>query len=54
MSNLNEYVCEDCGSLLVHSNSLTLDSMKDVHKQLCVIKRKKAMAAESAKAVVPP
>ena len=53
MSNLNEYVCEDCGSLLVHSNSLTLDSMKDVHKQLCVIKRKKAMAAESAKAVAP-
>lgn len=28
--------------------------MKDVHKQLCVIKRKKAMAAESAKAVAPP
>ena len=27
--------------------------MKDVHKQLCVIKRKKAMAAESAKAVAP-
>lgn len=54
MSNLNEYVCEDCGSLLIHSNSLTLDSMKDVHKQLCVIKRKKAMAAESAKAVAPP
>lgn len=54
MSNLNEYVCEDCGSLLVHSNSLTLDSMKDVHKQLCVIKRKKAMAAESAKVVAPP
>ncbi|HKG70333.1 MAG TPA: hypothetical protein VKA87_00480, partial [Nitrososphaeraceae archaeon] len=39
---------------MVHSNSLTLDSMKDVHKQLCVIKRKKAMAAESAKAVAPP
>lgn len=54
MSNLNEYVCEECGSLLVHTNSLTLDSMKDVHKQLCVIKRKKAMAAESAKAVAPP
>jgi NAD-dependent dihydropyrimidine dehydrogenase PreA subunit len=54
VSNINEYVCEDCGSLLVHSNSLTLDSMKDVHKQLCVIKRKKAMAAESAKAVAPP
>lgn len=54
MSNLNEYVCEDCGSLLVHSNSLTLGSMKDVHNQLCVIKRKKAMAAESAKVVAPP
>ena len=54
MSNLNEYVCEDCGSLLVHSNSLTLGSMKDVHNQLCFIKRKKAMAAESAKAVAAP
>jgi NAD-dependent dihydropyrimidine dehydrogenase PreA subunit len=54
VSNLNEYVCEDCGSLLVHSNSLTLGSMKDVHNQLCVIKRKKAMAAESAKAVAAP
>jgi ferredoxin len=54
VSSLNEYVCEDCGCLLVHSNSLTLDSMRDVHKQLCVIKRQKAMTAESAKAVVAP
>ena len=52
MSSLSEYVCEDCGCLLVHSNSLTLESMRDVHKQLCVIKRQKAMAAESAKTVV--
>jgi NAD-dependent dihydropyrimidine dehydrogenase PreA subunit len=52
VSSLNEYVCEDCGCLLVHSNSLTLDSMRDVHKQLCVIKRQKAMTAESAKAIV--
>jgi NAD-dependent dihydropyrimidine dehydrogenase PreA subunit len=28
--------------------------MRDVHKQLCVIKRQKVMAAESAKAVVAP
>ena len=54
MSSLNEYVCEDCGCLLVHSNSFTLDSMRDVHKQLCIIKRQKAMAAESTKAVVAP
>ena len=52
MSSLSEYVCEDCGCLLVHSNSLTLESMRDVHKQLCVIKRQKAMAAESSKTVV--
>ena len=28
--------------------------MRDVHKQLCIIKRQKAMAAESTKAVVAP
>ena len=54
MSNLNEYVCEDCGCLLVHNNSLTLGSMRDVHNQLCAVKRQKAMAAETAKAVAAP
>ncbi len=53
VSSLNEYVCEDCGCLLIHGNPLTLESMRDVHKQLCVIKRQKAIAAESAKPVIP-
>ena len=34
-----EYVCESCGTLLIHSNPTTLDSMKDVHIQLCSVKR---------------
>jgi len=34
-----EYICESCGTLLVHSNQITLDSMKDVHNQLCAVKR---------------
>ncbi|MGA8737390.1 MAG: hypothetical protein WB501_00040, partial [Nitrososphaeraceae archaeon] len=34
-----EYICESCGTLLVHSNEVTLDSMKEVHTQLCSVKR---------------
>ena len=34
-----EYICESCGTLLMHSNQVTLDSMKDVHEQLCSVKR---------------
>ena len=34
-----EYICESCGTLLIHSNPVTLDSMKDVHNQLCSVKR---------------
>ena len=34
-----EYICESCGTLLLHSNQVTLDSMKDVHNQLCSVKR---------------
>jgi NAD-dependent dihydropyrimidine dehydrogenase PreA subunit len=34
-----EYICESCGTLLIHSNQITLDSMKDVHNQLCSVKR---------------
>ena len=39
MSEKMEYICESCGTLLVHSNEVTLDSMKDVHNQLCSVKR---------------
>ena len=47
----HEYICEDCGSLLIHSNKLTLESMKDVHTQLCMIKRQKYIAAQSIKEI---
>ncbi|HJT84452.1 MAG TPA: hypothetical protein VJ697_08215, partial [Nitrososphaeraceae archaeon] len=47
----HEYVCEDCGSLLIHSNQLTLESMKDVHSQLCMIKRQKYIASQSIKEI---
>lgn len=43
-----EYVCEDCGTLLRHSNPITLESMRDVHNQLCIVKRQKTMAAQPA------
>ena len=39
LSEKMEYICESCGTLLVHSNQVTLDSMKDVHDQLCSVKR---------------
>ncbi|MEO9321461.1 MAG: hypothetical protein ABI361_12405, partial [Nitrososphaera sp.] len=47
---VNEFICEDCGTLLVHTNPNTLESMKDVHNQLCFVKRQKNRAAEAAKA----
>ncbi|MFL6397048.1 MAG: hypothetical protein ACJ706_07815, partial [Nitrososphaeraceae archaeon] len=34
---------------MVHSNPLTLESMRDVHKQLCIFARQKAMSAQAAK-----
>ena len=46
-----EFICQDCGSLLVHSNELTLESMIDVHSQLCVVKRQKYIAAQSIQEV---
>jgi NAD-dependent dihydropyrimidine dehydrogenase PreA subunit len=46
---LAEYVCEDCGTLLRHSNPITLESMRDVHNQLCIVKRQKTAAAAVAK-----
>lgn len=49
--SLSEYVCADCGSLLVHSNPPTLQSMKEVHDQLCVVKRQKLLADSSIKAL---
>ena len=54
MSNLNEYVCLDCGSLLVHNNPNTLESMKEVHDQLCIIKRQKSIAAAKVVTTSPP
>jgi ferredoxin len=48
-----EYICADCGSLLSHSNPLTLQSMRDVHNQLCVVKRAKILADSSVKATSP-
>ncbi len=42
-----EFICKDCGSLLTHSNELTLESMKEIHAQLCIIKRQKLIAAQS-------
>ena len=54
VSTITEHVCQDCGALLIHSNPLTLESMKDVHKQLCVVARQKLIAAEAAKAASTP
>jgi NAD-dependent dihydropyrimidine dehydrogenase PreA subunit len=54
VSNITEYVCSDCGCLLTHSNPLTLESMRDVHKQLCIFARQKSMAAQAAKPASAP
>ena len=39
---------------MTHSNPLTLESMKDVHKQLCIFTRQKSMAAQAAKPASTP
>ena len=52
-STVSEYVCEDCGTLLTHSNPITLQSMKEVHDQLCVVKRQKTRAAQMAAPAAP-
>jgi NAD-dependent dihydropyrimidine dehydrogenase PreA subunit len=49
-TTVTEYVCPDCGTLLRHTNPTTLESMRDVHNQLCIVKRQKTMAAQ----VAPP
>jgi NAD-dependent dihydropyrimidine dehydrogenase PreA subunit len=48
VSYQGEYICPDCGSLLIHSNPLTLESMKDVHNQHCVVIRQRSMAMQIA------
>lgn len=45
MSAVLEFICEYCGSRLMHSNPITLESMKEVHNQLCTVKRQKASPA---------
>ena len=49
MLTVVEYVCPGCGTLLMHDNPVTLESMKDVHSQLCAIKRQQSVAAQSIK-----
>lgn len=52
MSSITEHICPDCGCLLVHYNATTLQSMKEIHDQLCVIKNQRAKALEVTKASV--
>jgi NAD-dependent dihydropyrimidine dehydrogenase PreA subunit len=52
-TTVTEYICEDCGTLLRHSNPNTLESMRDVHNQLCIVKRQKAQAAAKPAAPKP-
>ena len=47
-STVAEYICEDCGSLLIHLNPTTLQSIIEVHSQLCPIKRQKILANAEA------
>jgi NAD-dependent dihydropyrimidine dehydrogenase PreA subunit len=52
----NEYVCGDCGSQLLHENPNTLQSMIDIHNQLCPVKRQKTLPGlmVSSKPSPPP
>jgi len=34
MSIVVEYICPGCGTLLIHENHITLESMKDVHSPI--------------------
>ena len=52
-ATVSEYVCDDCGTLLTHTNPITLQSMKEVHDQLCVVKRQKSRAAQMAVPAAP-
>ena len=53
-ATVSEYICGDCGTLLRHSNPITLESMREVHDQLCPVKRQKTAAADAAKAAAAP
>jgi NAD-dependent dihydropyrimidine dehydrogenase PreA subunit len=55
VSVTNEYVCGDCGSQLLHENPNTLQSMKDIHSQLCPVKRQKSLSGlmVSSKPAIP-
>ena len=52
-ATVSEYVCDDCGTLLTHTNPITLQSMKEVHDQLCIVKRQKSRAAQMAAPAAP-
>jgi NAD-dependent dihydropyrimidine dehydrogenase PreA subunit len=45
---MTEYICEDCGSFLTHLNPTTLQSIIEVHSQLCPVKRQKILATAEA------
>ncbi|MGN6629243.1 MAG: hypothetical protein ACTHKJ_05120, partial [Candidatus Nitrosocosmicus sp.] len=47
-STIGEYICEDCGSLLLHENPDTFQSIKEIHSQLCPVKRQKILANAEA------
>ncbi len=47
-STITEYICEDCGSILFHENPTTFQSIKEVHSQLCPVKRQKILANAEA------
>jgi NAD-dependent dihydropyrimidine dehydrogenase PreA subunit len=47
-SSITEYICEDCGSVLFHENPTTFQSIKEVHSQLCPVKRQKILANAEA------
>src|SRR5919201_1571067 len=54
VSGINEFICQDCGCLLIHNNPITLQSMVDIHNQLCIVKRQKIINAETSKIVSSP
>ena len=47
-STISEYICEDCGALLLHENPATFQSIKEIHSQLCPVKRQKILANAEA------
>jgi len=47
-STISEYICEDCGTILLHENPTTFQSIKEIHSQLCPIKRQKILANAEA------